>query len=276
MTVTMAGTVDVASQASIVTVTVSSALEVYGVGVSGVAVGELVESTPAAATAEEVGIKYVARVVTAGNSLTPATITSAPAPKVVVATGASEVVRVAIEASEVVETRTGAADVEGMVTGASEVDEVEALGAAPVDATIPDDPKLLDAGVEAPLLTSTFLRMTTSPSSLVTLTSTAVVPNPLDCSKKLYDWRVVVCQVLPPSVLTSRLATALLALTTCMENQYAETPSLLWSSSGEVMGQSTKSHVTSIIPLEGLARSAKASGKRSTWFKPQPGHSSTI
>lgn len=42
----------------------------------------------------------------------------------------------------------------------------------------PEVPKLHDAVVEAPLLTSTLLMITESPLSLVTLTSTVVVPNP--------------------------------------------------------------------------------------------------
>jgi hypothetical protein len=42
------------------------------------------------------------------------------------------------------------------------------------------DPKLLDAVVEAPLATSTLLTTTTSPSTLVTFTSTVVVPKPLE------------------------------------------------------------------------------------------------
>jgi hypothetical protein len=131
---------------------------------------------------------------------------------------------------------------------------------------MPDDPdngKLFDAVIETPLLTSTLLIMTISPSPLVTLTSTVVVPKPEDRSKKLYVCLVVDCQVLPPLVLTSRLETALFALTTCMLNQKAEAPSLLCTSSGVVIGQSTKSQVMSIIPLLGLARAAKASGNKS-------------
>lgn len=110
------------------------------------------------------------------------------------------------------------------------VDEVEATTAATTDEDAeedPEDPKLLEAVVDAPLLTSTLLIMRTSPLSLVILTSTVVVPNPEDCSKKLYVCLVVDCQMLPPSVLTSRDDTAWLAFTTCMLNQYSETPSLL-------------------------------------------------
>jgi hypothetical protein len=83
----------------------------------------------------------------------------------------------------------------------------------------PADPKLLDAVVEAPLATSTLLTTTTSPSTLVTFTSTVVVPKPLEYWKKLYGCLAVPTQVDPPLVLTSRLVTALLALTTCMLNQ---------------------------------------------------------
>lgn len=43
-----------------------------------------------------------------------------------------------------------------------------------------------------------------------------------------------------------------------------------------MIGQSTYSQVTSMIPVVGFARAEKASGKRSRWFVPHPGHSSTI
>jgi hypothetical protein len=130
-------------------------------------------------------------------------------------------------------------------------------------ASADEEPKFVDAVTNVSLLTGTELTMTTSPSTLVTLTSTVNVPKPLAFWKKLYDCRVVGCHVLPPFVLTSKLWTALLALTTCMLNQYCETPSLLWSCSGEVMGQSMYDHVTSITPIDGAARAEKASGKRS-------------
>ncbi len=81
------------------------------------------------------------------------------------------------------------------------------------------DPKFLEAVIEVSLLISTLFTITTSPSKLVTFISTVVVPNPLGFSKKLYVCLVVPCQVLPPSVLTSRLVTRLLAFTTCMLNQ---------------------------------------------------------
>jgi hypothetical protein len=55
----------------------------------------------------------------------------------------------------------------------------------------------------------------------------------------LYDCRVVPCHVLPPSVLTSSFATGWLALTTCIENQYADVPDLLCRTMGEVMSQAT-------------------------------------
>jgi hypothetical protein len=42
------------------------------------------------------------------------------------------------------------------------------------------------------------------------------------------------------------------------------------------MGHSTYDHVVSIMPVDGSASAAKASGKRSKWLVPQPGHSSTI
>ena len=118
--------------------------------------------------------------------------------------------------SDIVGVATGVTDVVGSTGDGEVVDETIATA---LEVTVPDESKLLDASVEAPLLTVTSLIITTSPSTLVILTSTVVVPNPLEFSKKLYVWRVVVCQVLPPSVLTSRLATALFALTTCMLNQ---------------------------------------------------------
>lgn len=99
---------------------------------------------------------------------------------------------------------------------------VAAAGAwswAAVGPAAPADPKLADAVVEAPLATWTWSTTTTSPSTLVTRTATAAVPKPLSCWKKLYDCRVVPVHVAPPSVLTSRLETARLALTTCMLNQ---------------------------------------------------------
>ena len=140
----------------------------------------------------------------------------------------------------------------------------------------PLDGKLLDAVVDAPLATSTPLTIMTSPSTLVTFTSTVVVPKPLEYSKKLYDCLTVPVHVEPPSMLTSRLATALLALTTCMLNQYALTPSLLCNWSGDVIPQSIKDQVTEMTPVVGFAREAKASGKRSRWLRPHPGHWSTI
>lgn len=48
---------------------------------------------------------------------------------------------------------------------------------------------------------------------------------------------MVACQVLPPSVLTSSLDTGVLELTTCIENQKALVPDLLWRTMGDVMPQ---------------------------------------
>ena len=182
-------------------------------------------------------------------------------------TGAADVVWTTTGSSDVLE-MTGAAAWEVLETTATGVvdaglDVVEETAAAFVDEDVLEEPKLLDAVVDAPPLISTSLTRTTSPSTLVILTSTVVVPVPLDISKKLYVWRVAVSQVDPPSVLTSRLETALLALTTCIENQYADTPSLLWTWRADVIGQSTKSHKTSMTPVVGFARSAKALGNRS-------------
>jgi len=179
-------------------------------------------------------------------------------------------------------TGTGVSDVDATgaeVEEAVEVDNgtaTEVPVAGFVAAVLPDDAKLLSAVTEDPAPTSTFFTMTTSPSELVTLMSIVFTPNPLGFSKKLYVCLVVPCQVLPPSVLTSSLETALSALTTCMLNQYTETPSFWCNCRGEVMGQSTYDHAMGIMPLEGSASVENASGNRSRWFIPQPGHSSTI
>jgi hypothetical protein len=87
-------------------------------------------------------------------------------------------------------------------------------------------PKFELAVTLVPLLTVTSLTITMSPLIAVTLIST-VDPAPLEISKKLYVCLVVGNQVDPPLELTSRVETAWLAFTTCMLNQYAETPSLL-------------------------------------------------
>lgn len=224
MTVTTGTLEDDGVQASTYTVT-TGALEVDSVGVTEAGEDKFVVRTPAAAAVEEDGMTAVMSVVGAtAPSLALVSKKLAPGKDVVVgATGASEVVETTTGASVVAGTTTRVLDVE---LGSEDVVE-ETPEAA--EATAPEESKLLEAVVEAPLLTSTLSIMTISPSTLVIFTSTVVVPNPLEFSKKLYVWRVVDCQVLPPSVLTSRLATALLALTTCIENQYAETPSLLWT-----------------------------------------------
>jgi len=117
-----------------------------------------------------------------------------------------DVARADEEATTVVD--EGAACVEEAATVADEdaawVDEE----AATDELALLEVPKFELAVTLAPLLTSTSLTMTTLPSVLVTLTSTVVVPNPLEFSKKLYVERVVDCHVLPPSVLTSKLSTA--------------------------------------------------------------------
>lgn len=85
-------------------------------------------------------------------------------------------------------TATARADEVAVVaTAARGVDEEVATTAAADEDTEedPEDPKLLEAVVDAPLLTSTLLTITTSPLSAVTFTSTVVVPNPEACSKKL-------------------------------------------------------------------------------------------
>lgn len=83
------------------------------------------------------------------------------------------------------------ADVSGPAFGVEEV--VEEVSATSDDgvgdstgATVdPDEAKLPDAVTEPPLLTFTLLTTTISPSTLVTLTSTVVVPKPIEFSKKL-------------------------------------------------------------------------------------------
>lgn len=110
------------------------------------------------------------------------------------------------------------------------------------DPEVPE-PKLPDAVIDESLDTSTLLTITTSPSMLVTFTSTGAAPKPPEYWKKLYDFLSVLCQVEPPSVLTSRLATALLALTTCMLNHHCDAPSWLWSCKGVVIGHSIYSQV---------------------------------
>jgi hypothetical protein len=157
------------------------------------------------------------------------------------------------------ESEGGAGPVVSEVGDGEGVDVAAAAATAVVDVgeaafTGGPDPKLLDAVVEVPLDTSTFFTITMSPEELVTFTSTVAVPKPLECSKKLYGCLVVPCHVDPPSVLTSRLATALLALTTCMLNQYCDTPSLLCSSSGLVIGHWIYSQVVWMTPTDGFAK----------------------
>ena len=94
-------------------------------------------------------------------------------------------------AAEVTESRTGASVVAGTdsravesTTGANEDVDWTTPFLMPASG-LDEEPKLLDAVVEAPLLTVTLLTITTSPSTLVILTSTVVVPKPLEFSKKL-------------------------------------------------------------------------------------------
>lgn len=126
-----------------------------------------------------------------------------------------------------VATITGAFDTEEATSGVGDATGVEETTAAEEDAgeasteaaTLPEDPKFEPAVVLAPAEIATFFTTTVSPLELVTRTSTVVVPNPAEFSKKLYVCLVVDFHVLPPSVETSKLFTALLALTTCMLNQ---------------------------------------------------------
>lgn len=82
--------------------------------------------------------------------------------------------------------------------------------------------------------------------------------------------------MLPPSVLTSSDETASLALTTCMLNQYADVPDLLWSTSGAVMPHETNEYEMSRVPADSVPSSVKASWNRSRWPSSHSGHSSTI
>jgi hypothetical protein len=83
------------------------------------------------------------------------------------------------------------ADVSGAASGVEVVEEASAssdddgVGDSTGATVDPDEAKLPDAVTEPPLLTSTLLTITTSPSMLVTLTSTVVVPKPIEFSKKL-------------------------------------------------------------------------------------------
>jgi hypothetical protein len=159
----------------------------------------------------------------------------APGTEVVVAgSGASDVDTTGAEVEE-----EGTTDV---AEEGAEVDDdtaTDKTGTELEAAVLPDEAKLLSAVTDDPASTSTFFTITSSPSELVTLMSIVFTPNPLEFSKKLYVCLVVACQVLPPSVLTSSLETALLALTTCMLNQYTDTPSFWCNCRGEVIGQST-------------------------------------
>lgn len=85
----------------------------------------------------------------------------------------------AISTAEVVEVVCGASDEEEEEVDKALTDEEVAATA------LEPEPKLLLAVTEAPLLTFTSFTITTSPSVLVTLISTVVVPKPEDCSKKL-------------------------------------------------------------------------------------------
>lgn len=122
---------------------------------------------------------------------------------------------------------TGAFETELVASGVEDATGVEETTATEEDAgevstdaaTLPEDPKFEPAVVLAPAEIATFFTTTVSPLELVTLTSTVVVPNPAGFSKKLYVCLVVAFHVLPPSVDTSKLFTALLAFTTCMLNQ---------------------------------------------------------
>lgn len=127
-----------------------------------------------------------------------------------------------------------------------------------------------------PLDTPTFFTTIVCPLLLVTLTSTVGVPYPLEFSKKLYCWRVVDSQLLPPSTETSSLETGSLEFMTCMENQFGLVPSLFLRTMGDVMPQATTDQETGMGPSDWSASAEKASGKRSRWLVPQPGHWSTI
>jgi len=153
-------------------------LEKDSVGVTGAGVGKL--------ATEETGMAEVAIVV--GATVASLTLTSTKLPPeaaVVVAAGCSgvsgttEVEEVDGIATTALETTAGVVEV-----GLAVVLEEETT-AATVDATVADEPKLLDAVVEAPLLIPTLFTITISPSVLVIFTSTVVVPNPLEFSKKL-------------------------------------------------------------------------------------------
>jgi hypothetical protein len=79
---------------------------------------------------------------------------------------------------------TGVVDVAAIVGSGLVEDGVATIAAAGAGAEL-EVPKLLAAVADSPLLTGTSFTITTSPFTLVTLTSTVVVPNPLEFSKKL-------------------------------------------------------------------------------------------
>jgi hypothetical protein len=71
-----------------------------------------------------------------------------------------------------------------MEVEANAIEEEEVIGAI-TEAPTPEFPKLPEAVVVLSLVTATSLTITTSPSTLVILTSTVDVPKPLEFSKKI-------------------------------------------------------------------------------------------
>jgi hypothetical protein len=104
----------------------------------------------------------------------------APARLVVVGAAAAASV---VDAASGTTTATGVDSAARMGLGVFE-DGAATVSATGVDAEL-EVPKLLDAVTDWPLATGTSFTITTSPFTLVTLTSTVAVPNPLEFWKKL-------------------------------------------------------------------------------------------
>jgi hypothetical protein len=107
---------------------------------------------------------------------------------VVVATGVAFVVGTGVDMTGADSTGLDAAGDEATGVDLTGVDAFEVVATSVADVTgltEPELPKFDPAVVLAPEETPTFLTMTTSPSILVTLTSTVVVPKPAVFIKKL-------------------------------------------------------------------------------------------
>lgn len=210
------------------------------VATSGAAAGELLDSVPTLITAgAEVVVFSVAAGVVAALVVEDDVVgltTSGAGDGVSSTTGAAEVV-VGASTAAVVEVDVVVVDDDDGV-GVGVVGSGE--GTAGISEPGPTSEMKLISDLKTSLgLTEQGDTTTISPSTLVTLTVTLSVPKPSLFSKKLYVCLSVSCQVFPPSRETSRAVTSLFAFTTCILNQFAETPSLFLTSNGVVIGHST-------------------------------------